>query len=433
MTSMSRPLRNLIRRFIGLGIIICVSGCGEDGSDEEGARPQTASSACSIERLADGGFAPSISADGTRIAFASVANQRGLVGNRTTSLFLLNTRTGARTAITTITQTTPRPFRIQLVLSADGNRVAFLSAGTATGENTNGSLEIFLFDAPTNTLTQITKSTAGFSFSPSINRDGTRVAFASSADLTGSNADGNNEIFLFDALSDTITQITNTQSIGADRIFFGNEGPSIDASGTRIAFVSDIDLTGANPDGNTELFLFDIITNTLTQITHLQSTETLAANIFAPSLSDDGNRIVFEATATLPGQNLDGSFELFLFDALTGTFSQITDLTDGVFSDSFAIDNNGTRISFALDTSPGFHSEVFLFDVDDGILKQVTHSGNGTSGEPSMSANGRRIAFSFVPEVILVGADLLGYNSVTPATTSGRSSGGIFLATCAGR
>lgn len=49
------------------------------------------------------------------------------------------------------------------------------------------------------TFTQITNTTGGFNQSPSINATGTRIAFVSSSDLTpGSpgNADGNGEIYL---------------------------------------------------------------------------------------------------------------------------------------------------------------------------------------------------------------------------------------------
>ncbi len=81
------------------------------------------------------------------------------------------------------------------------------------------------------TLTQITNTNVDFSSRPSINADGTRIAFHSFADLTGGNPDGNTEIFLFDTNSNTFTQITNTTS-------GSNDLPSINVNGTRIAFRS---------------------------------------------------------------------------------------------------------------------------------------------------------------------------------------------------
>ena len=99
------------------------------------------------------------------------------------------------------------------------------------------------------THTQITSSTGGGNFAPSINSDGTRIAFYSDGDLVpGGNADGNSEIFLWTSGSG-ITQITSS-TLG------GNFNPSINSDGTRIAFESNRDLVpGGNADGNSEIFL----------------------------------------------------------------------------------------------------------------------------------------------------------------------------------
>src|SRR5919108_5520153 len=58
---------------------------------------------------------------------------------------------------------------------------------------------------PTSSITQITNSTAGTNASPSISADATRIAFESSSNLTGGNPDGNQEIFLFDTTTRTFT------------------------------------------------------------------------------------------------------------------------------------------------------------------------------------------------------------------------------------
>src|SRR5262245_40738586 len=60
------------------------------------------------------------------------------------------------------------------------------------------------------TITQITSTSASVNGSPSISSDGSRVAFRSSSDLTGGNADGNTEIFLCDPASLAFTQVTNS-------------------------------------------------------------------------------------------------------------------------------------------------------------------------------------------------------------------------------
>lgn len=50
-------------------------------------------------------------------------------------------------------------------------------------------------------FTQITSTTGGDHYNPSINADGTRIAFSSNRNLTGGNPDSNHELFLASAPS----------------------------------------------------------------------------------------------------------------------------------------------------------------------------------------------------------------------------------------
>jgi hypothetical protein len=76
-------------------------------------------------------------------------------------------------------------------------------------------------------ITEITFTTGAGIDVPSINGDGTHIAFTSNRDLTGDNADGNFEIFLYDTESGTFTQVTDTTggstgqtSINSDGTYF---------------------------------------------------------------------------------------------------------------------------------------------------------------------------------------------------------------------
>lgn len=80
------------------------------------------------------------------------------------------------------------------------------------------------------TFTQITNTTGlSANDSPSINADGTRIAFRSMYDLIGSNPDGNSEIFLW-SHDAGVVQI-------ADTVIGSNNSPAISADGTKIAFL----------------------------------------------------------------------------------------------------------------------------------------------------------------------------------------------------
>jgi Tol biopolymer transport system component len=340
---------------------------------------------------------PAISGDGTRIAFQSFADLTGENADGTDEIFLFDTVTSR---LTQVTQASERFVHGIPSINGDGSRLAFRSFADLTGENADGNSEIFLFDAGSNTLTQITHSKSGEfeprdSFGPSISGDGTRITFMSFADLTGGNADGNQEIFLFDTETGAFTQVTHTITT-ADHLVH-TDTPVITAEGNRVAFLSQANMTGRNADENFELFLFDIETGTLTQIT-----ETEARSVGFPSLSAVGTRIAFNSNADLTGENAEGQGQLFLFDTVTGGFTQVTKTTGGVLSTP-SISGDGTRIAFQSfrdltgENADG-NSEVFLFDTATSTFTQITDTSGGTFSPLftpllSISGDGTRIAF----------------------------------------
>jgi len=367
--------------------------------------------ACTLAQITntsmDSNFEPSINAAGTRIAFISDANLTGgnLDGNR--EIFLYETTTvnpdGTLGGFTQITHTDASSNE-EPAISADGTRIAFVSSANLTGGNPDGNFEIFLFvtttvnpDGTLGGFTQITNTIGSTSNEePAISADGTRIAFRSRANLTGGNADGNREIFLFDAISG-FTQITQT-------INGTNREPAISADGTRIAFVSNRDLTGGNADLSSEIFLFNTATMGFTQITNTPP----GSNNAQPAISADGTRIAFVSNRDLvPGGTTDLGSGIFLFDATTvnadgtlGAFSQITYTTDVAgFNGQPSINADGGRIAFVSnrDLVPGGNAdlslEIFLFDAAASSFTQITSATDGFSLDPSITASGARIAF----------------------------------------
>jgi Tol biopolymer transport system component len=304
-------------------------------------------------------------------------------------------------------------------INADGTRLAFHLDADLTGSNADGNFEIFLFDRNTNTFTQITHTTSGAAptnFAPSINADGTRIAFESNANPTGENPNANFEIYLIDTTDSTITQATHSP----DRS--GTFNASINAAGTHVAFESDENLTGGNPDFNREIFLFNTASNTTTQLTNSTGSGDNVGN-FAPSINADGTRIAFHSNRDLTGGNADGNAEIFLFDTTTGTLTQITHSTEGglLLENRFAsLNADGTRIAFESGrnlsgNNPDRSLEIFSFNTSTSAFTQVTDVTAGDSASPSINADGTRIAF--VSRADLTGGNDDGYDE-------------IFLASC---
>jgi Tol biopolymer transport system component len=233
--------------------------------------------------------------------------------------------------------------------------------------------EIFLMHIPTRTLTLLTHNAGGADCCPAINASGTRVAF---------NAPGA-RTFVVDTITRTVTQLTTTAWSGP---------PAINASGTRIAIANDNDLTGENPDYNFEIFLFNTSTRTFTQLTP-------ATGYWSdsPAINASGTRIAFVSRSDLTGENPDHNWELFLIDTTTRAFTQLTRSTGGG-SEGPAINASGTRIAFTSRSdltgeNPDRNWEIFLVDTTTRTLTQVTRSTGGSNSSPTINASGTHIAF----------------------------------------
>jgi uncharacterized protein (TIGR03437 family) len=257
--------------------------------------------------------------------------------------------------------------------SQDGSRIAFASKDDPLGTNGDGNSEIFLYDGAK--LIQITNTSPGDianritsgNFQPSISDDGRYIAFSSNRQFGGQNSDGNLEIYVYDVVAQAFAQLTNSSGV------VGSSEPKLSGNGNDIAYIYD---GGATPgarrsllmqnrsgttsvrvlasdvlslaltygraisdDGlrivwsaqtatnTTQVFLFDGRGgNTTRQITALSSRATEVP--LHPTLSGDGSRIAFAARRTVSGagSNSDGSVELYTYDIPSSTFGRVTNV-----------------------------------------------------------------------------------------------------------
>lgn len=229
-------------------------------------------------------------------------------------------------------------------INGDGILITFNSNFNITGGNADGTVEVFLFDTETNMFTQITDSPfvnifTG-SFSPVISTGGTRIAINSNASLVGM-SDGNRELFYFDLNTNMFTQVTNGPNVPGSNC----EVHDINADGTRISFACPQDINGGNGDpASTEIFLFDTVTMMFTQITDT----TFPVSNLGNSINADGTLVAFDCTGDLTGMNADGSREIFLYNTVTDMITQITDSPNfaGINSSGPSINGPGNRIAF---------------------------------------------------------------------------------------
>jgi uncharacterized protein (TIGR03437 family) len=226
------------------------------------------------------------------------------------------------------------------------------------------------------------------SVTPSLSHDGSKIAFASSEDLVGQNADRNSEIFFIDGRS--LTQITRTNpGSSATRLADGNVGPSLSGNGRFIAFSSNRDLLGLNSDLNCEIFLYDLATASFTQLTNTN----LLPGSLSPKISGDGSRVFFVRRDIEMSETAD----LMFLDRSTGA---VRTLLSGAKNLSLctgrALSNDGSRIVYSADIAAN-QNQVFLFDMLENSPRQLTVLPQTTTDvalHPTISGDGKRVAFT---------------------------------------
>lgn len=146
-------------------------------------------------------------------------------------------------------------FNMRPDLSDDGRWLAYTATYDPLGLNTDRNSEVFLYDLQANQVRQLTQSSgdSGSHQQVSLSGDGTRLAFVSMANLLGTNADGNQEIFVYDLVDDVLNQITQTAGFSNYSL-----SPVLDADGSTLAFISAANLTGGNARGLPQLFVMDL-------------------------------------------------------------------------------------------------------------------------------------------------------------------------------
>jgi uncharacterized protein (TIGR03437 family) len=168
---------------------------------------------------------------------------------------------------------------------------------------------------------------------PAVDDTASVVAFVSTRNLLGGNADGSPEIYLYkrSPAPTALVQLTATTPAGREIPF--SENPSLSADGSVIAFISNANLLTNNADHNAEVFLGSFngttaaVTRQVTQ-TSVPSADLTGVpiNILSPGrrLSRDGEFLLFESRADLPANGaIQNTTTVMLYDIPASTFKQV--------------------------------------------------------------------------------------------------------------
>jgi len=300
-------------------------------------------------------------------------------------------------------------------ISADGRYVAFVSqAANLVPGDTNGTADVFVRDRRAATTTRVSVSSTGAqadkeSYWPSISADGRHVAFSSeAANLVPGDTNGTADVFVRDRRAATTTRVSGS-STGAQ----GNGvsyGAAISADGRYVAFYSDAaNLVPGDTNGATDVFVRDRRAGTTARVS-VSSTATQAnGRSYPAAISADGRYVAFvsQAANLVPGDT-NGTADVFVRDRRAVTTTRVSVSSTGAQADKESywpsISADGRHVTFYSDATnlvPGDTNgtaDVFVRDRRAATTTRVSVSstgaqGNGPSAFPSISADGRYVAF----------------------------------------
>jgi len=209
-----------------------------------------------VGRVPVAGREPVVSGDGRYVAYASNSGRlAGNDGNEAYDVFRYDRRTGTTLLVSVGFQgSTPPGDSRQPSISADGTRIAFSSSGgdSLLPESTGPGPQVYLRDITAGTTERISAAPGGgpadgTAEAPSISADGRYVAFESVAgNLVGALDGGTSQVYRRDRQAGT-TELVSVDSTGAPSSG-GSGQAAISRDGRMVAFTSQAsDLVASEP------------------------------------------------------------------------------------------------------------------------------------------------------------------------------------------
>lgn len=366
---------------------------------------------------------PSISDDGRYVAFESIASNL-VVGdtNGNPDVFVRDTvlNTTSRVSVNTAGDEEIEG-AVGASISADGRYVSFESSGTGlVADDTNGYTDIFMRDTQLNTTTRVSVATDGTESNNQsnfaiISADGRYVVFHSDAsNLVVGDTNAKTDVFMRDTLTSTTTRVSvSTAGVEGN---LDSTYASISADGRYIAFQSTAsNLVADDTSVITDVFVRDTQLNTTTRVSVVTGGAEANSDSYTPSISPNGRYITFGSVASNLFDNdvIPDSDDMFIHDTQTGTTTHIsnvyTSIAFGSSPDDFSqyrnnMSTDGRYVAFSsysgnlVNNDTNGISDIFVRDTQLNTATRISVStagvqGNSISYMPSMSADGRYVAF----------------------------------------
>ena len=293
-------------------------------------------------------------------------------------------------------------------ISSDGRFVAFSSyASDMVRDDTNGTWDVFVRDRTRKVISRISVSSSGRqadgeSTDIELSGDGSAAAFVSEADnLVPGDTNGVSDIFVRDFRKHTTTRVSVSST--GEQGDKESSAPWMSADGRYITFTSEAtNLVPGDTNGALDVFIYDRQSRSITRASvSSRGSEGLGASS-APMLSSNGRLVVFSSTApNLVAGDTNGALDIFVRDLVAGTTTRVSVGPEGLQADgdSFepSISGDGRWIAFSsrAQNLPGAteygDGDLYLVDRTSGAIRHVASEEVHHS---RLSADGRFLTYT---------------------------------------
>ena len=383
---------------------------------------------------------PSISADGRFVTFTSTADN--LVAGDTNSVgdvFVHDRMTGKTSRVSIASDGTqgndlsiaglsnyPDP-RAGGNISTDGRYISFESyASNLVAGDTNGRMDIFVHDRMTGKTSRVSIASDGtqgnaYSDASAISADGRFVTFMSTADnLVAGDTNSVGDVFVHDRMTGKTSRVSiaSDGTQGNDLSIAGlsnypdpRAGGNISTDGRYISFESYAsNLVAGDTNGRMDIFVHDRMTGKTSRVSIASDGTQGNTRSSVPFISADGQFVSFMSSASnLVDNDTNNTDDIFVRDRMTGKTTRVSVASDGTQGNGESgmpsISADGRFVSFyseatnlvAGDTNGAY--DVFVHDRQTGETTRVSEASNGDPANggsyfASISADGRFVSFA---------------------------------------
>ncbi len=312
----------------------------------------------------------------------------------TNELQYVDLATGATTRIATTSiatayfNATPR-----IAADATGENVAFISTDNLTGQNAAGQLQIYLFNRTSGTITQVTDTQSAEAFLGfTMSADGSTLAFTSATDYSSGTAmaSASGGVFTYNLASRSFTNVGGAHSVL-------NVGAlKLSADGSYLTFESSANINGQNADANFEHWIVNT-NNPLATLRQFTTSTGVEAHLVASVVTNDGD-VYFASTRNFVGSNAQGAAQLFHYSLAQQTLRQVTNIASGTDLFHLQGSNDGRKLYISTLVAPNgaalTTAGVFSYDTASGVFEQIGTAPSIPAGvNYAVSADGSRLIF----------------------------------------